>query len=53
MNFKEILKCQLAENEWIDQEHRNCDTRYGEPELNTFCHELVERELERRKTFCK
>lgn len=43
----------MSESDWLEQERRNCDSRYGDRELNKYCHEVVERELGRRKTICE
>lgn len=52
MNFKDNAKCHLDERYWLKQEKANCDATHTDREMKRFCHEVVKRERERRKTIC-
>jgi hypothetical protein len=54
MEFDERAKCHLTEENWEAQERAECDSKFGKDrEINKFCHETVERDLERRRSFCR
>lgn len=52
MRFKEEAQCHLEENEWIEREQHNCEVNYTDREMNRYCHEVIKRELDRRRDIC-
>lgn len=52
MVFKDNIRCHIPEEKWSAQEHARCDADHPDPELNKFCHEVVKRDVERRRHLC-
>lgn len=46
-------KCDLTDEEWIEEQREFCNSRYANGEMNRYCHSVVDREAERRKKICR
>jgi len=53
MAFKNNIRCHIPEEKWSRREHAQCDADYFDDEMNKFCHEVVNRDLERRRKLCE
>ena len=53
MTFKENIHCHIPEEKWRKKEHEKCDADHPDPELNKFCHEVVDRDAQRRRELCE